>query len=70
LRAIAGKAYDVGTGVRGLRSILEEVLHDLMFSLPDCGEAGRRFVITGEMIRTGSARVLLEGSGESRRETA
>ncbi len=70
LRAIAGKAYDVGTGVRGLRSILEEVLHDLMFSLPDYGEPGRRFVITGEMIRTGSARVLLEGSGESRRETA
>lgn len=64
LQAIAEKAYERETGVRSLRSILEETLHDLMFSLPDYGSPGRSFVITGEMIRCGSARVLLEGDQE------
>ncbi|KAA3607791.1 MAG: ATP-dependent Clp protease ATP-binding subunit ClpX [Planctomycetota bacterium] len=77
LHAIAEKAHERETGVRSLRSILEEVLHDLMFSLPEYGPPGRSFVITAEMIRSGQTRVLLEGdqqeedSGEdSRRETA
>ncbi len=60
LEAIANLAYERQTGVRSLRSILEETLHELMFSLPDF-EGASRFVVTGEMIRTGSASVLLEG---------
>ncbi len=71
LREIAQKAFDRETGVRALRSILEGVLHDLMFQLPEYGSPGRRFVITGEMIRQGNANVLLEGGEENpRRETA
>ena len=35
LRAVAGQAIQRGTGARGLRSILEEVLLDIMFRLPD-----------------------------------
>ncbi|HEX9793080.1 MAG TPA: ATP-dependent Clp protease ATP-binding subunit ClpX [Planctomycetota bacterium] len=70
LEAIAKKACDMQTGVRGLRTILEETLHDLMFSLPEYGEPGRRFVVTGDMIRTDGARVLLEGGEEPRRESA
>ena len=50
-------------------ALREGVLHDLMFQLPEYGEPGRSFVITGEMIRQGSANVLLEG-GDRRRETA
>ena len=69
LRAIAEKAYERQTGVRSLRSILEETLHDLMYSLPDYGKPSRSFVITGEMIRSGNARVLLEGD-TNRRESA
>jgi len=69
LKEIAVKAHERQTGVRALRSILEGVLHDLMFHLPEYGEPARKFVITGEMIRRGSANVLLEG-GDPRRETA
>ena len=34
LRAIAQKALKRGTGARGLRAILEEILTDVMFDLP------------------------------------
>src|SRR3977135_2190822 len=34
LRAIAGKALKRGTGARGLRAILEDLLTDVMFDLP------------------------------------
>ena len=37
LRAIAQKAMERNTGARGLRSIMEEVLLDLMFDLPSLG---------------------------------
>jgi ATP-dependent Clp protease ATP-binding subunit ClpX len=70
LRSIAEKAFGCGTGVRALRSLLEEILHDLMFSLPEYGAPQRRFVITGEMVRHGNARVLLEGGEHKRRERA
>ena len=35
LQAIATKALDKGTGARGLRSIVEHVMVDIMFELPD-----------------------------------
>ncbi len=34
IRAIAQKAYDRNTGARGLRSIVEEIMLDIMFELP------------------------------------
>ncbi|MDN6639232.1 MAG: ATP-dependent Clp protease ATP-binding subunit ClpX [Tetragenococcus sp.] len=34
LRAIANKAIDRGTGARGLRSIIEEIMMDTMFDVP------------------------------------
>lgn len=71
LQEIANKAFERETGVRALRSILEGVLHDLMFQLPEYGTPGRTFVISGEMIRQGNANVLLEGGEDNpRRETA
>ena len=52
LRAIAHEAVDHGTGARGLRSICERVLQDVMFDLPE-HEPGTRVTlrasdITGE----------------------
>ena len=38
LRAIAAKAYEKGTGARGLRSIVEDAMLDIMYELPDHGE--------------------------------
>ncbi|RMH02938.1 MAG: ATP-dependent Clp protease ATP-binding subunit ClpX [Planctomycetota bacterium] len=60
LQAIADRAYERQTGVRSLRSILEEVLHEVMYRLPDFTKPAR-FVVSGEMIRQGNASVLLEG---------
>ncbi|MEZ6116260.1 MAG: hypothetical protein R3C28_06775 [Pirellulaceae bacterium] len=47
LRAIAKKAARKDTGARGLRSIVEEVMLDIMYDLPE-QEHGSRFVITEE----------------------
>ncbi|MBS1264460.1 MAG: ATP-dependent Clp protease ATP-binding subunit ClpX [Acidimicrobiaceae bacterium] len=41
LGAIAEQALERGTGARGLRSILEEVLIDVMYDLPGDDEAGK-----------------------------
>jgi ATP-dependent Clp protease ATP-binding subunit ClpX len=35
LEAIAAKAVKRGTGARGLRSIIEEAMLDIMYELPD-----------------------------------
>jgi ATP-dependent Clp protease ATP-binding subunit ClpX len=71
LQEIANLACERETGVRALRSILEGVLHDLMFHLPEYGTPARSFVISGEMIRKGNANVLLEGGEDNpRRESA
>ena len=50
LRAIAEKAMKKATGVRALRSIVEELLLETMFSLPD-EKAQRTFVISPDMVR-------------------
>ena len=39
LRAIAERAMEKDTGARALRSIIEEVMLDIMFELPDQGTA-------------------------------
>jgi ATP-dependent Clp protease ATP-binding subunit ClpX len=49
LRAIAHKAQDRETGARGLRSIIEHVMLDIMFDLPD-QPRGNRYVITEEIV--------------------
>ena len=63
LQIIAELAYKRKTGVRSLRSIIEDVLQEIMFHLPDF-ESATRFSITGEMIRDGNAKVLLAGLTE------
>ncbi len=49
LRTIARKAKERDTGARGLRSIVEDVMTDLMFELPDL-EQKEKFVITEEVV--------------------
>lgn len=50
LRAVAERAQEKDTGARGLRSIVEEVMLDVMFELPEQG-AGKKYVITPEVVR-------------------
>ncbi|MDC0936919.1 ATP-dependent Clp protease ATP-binding subunit ClpX [Pirellulales bacterium] len=49
LRAIAERAAARETGARGLRSIIENVMLDIMFELPD-QPRGSRYVITDEIV--------------------
>jgi len=50
LREIAHIAKKKETGARGLRSVVEDSMFEIMYELPD-QEAGRKYVITREMIR-------------------
>ena len=52
LEAIAELAIKRKTGARGLRSILEEVMVDIMFDLPEY--AGYEIVITKEVVTQGA----------------
>lgn len=49
LAAIAGEALKRGTGARALRSIIEEVMQDIMFDIPSRRDV-RKVIITGETI--------------------
>jgi len=52
LTVIAQKALDRKTGARGLRSILEEILLDIMYELPEL--EGFEVIITEEVVETGA----------------
>jgi len=52
LSLIAQKAIERKTGARGLRSILEEILLDIMYELPEL--VGYEVIITKEVVETGA----------------
>lgn len=47
---IARKARERDTGARGLRSIVEEIMTDIMFELPDM-ETKEKFTVTDQVVR-------------------
>jgi ATP-dependent Clp protease ATP-binding subunit ClpX len=49
LRAIATRALEKDTGARALRSIIEEVMLEIMFTLPD-QPAGANYLITEDIV--------------------
>ena len=61
LEAIAQRALRKDTGARGLRSIIEEVMLDIMYDLPD-QEPGSSFLITEEIVDGTSGMVNLPKS--------
>ena len=52
LKRVAGKALEKGTGARGLRSILEQVMLDIMYDLPDKPK-GTKIVIDDKIVNQG-----------------
>ncbi len=67
IRAVAKKAMERNTGARGLRSIMEEVMTDLMYEMPS--KTGiQRIVITEESITSGSEPKLFFGDDEGARQ--
>ena len=49
LRAIARRALSRDTGARGLRSVIEHTMLDIMFELPD-QDAGGKYVVTEDIV--------------------
>src|SRR5438034_3382596 len=58
LRAVAQKAIKRGTGARGLRAILEEMMTEIMFELPSRDDV-REVCITAETVREGRSPLLV-----------
>ncbi len=54
LGLVARRACEKKTGARGLRTILETLMLDIMYELPDCKDL-REYVITPEVIEKGVA---------------
>ena len=70
LRAIAEQAVVHGTGARGLRSIMERMLLDLMYELPGRTDV-QKVVITETVVRDGAEPTLVcEGAAEDAIEDA
>jgi ATP-dependent Clp protease ATP-binding subunit ClpX len=61
LVAIAEQALERGTGARGLRAIIEEVLLDVMYELPGDEEAGRVVVDLASVQGDSAPTVLQRG---------
>jgi len=66
LRAVARKAMDRKTGARGLRTILEHVLLDIMYDLPSMENVSK--VVIDEAVIRGEAKpyVIYEGNEQQR----
>jgi ATP-dependent Clp protease ATP-binding subunit ClpX len=58
IREIARKALNRGTGARGLRAVLEELMRDVMFELPSRTDV-REVVITAECVTDGIPPLLV-----------
>jgi ATP-dependent Clp protease ATP-binding subunit ClpX len=67
LRAIASKALKRGTGARGLRAIVEEILTDVMFDLPT-REDVEEVKITEASVLNGVAPLLEISPGRKKKE--
>ena len=58
IKAISRKALERGTGARGLRSIIEGIMRDLMFEIPSRSDV-REVVITTECVEEGLPPLLV-----------
>jgi ATP-dependent Clp protease ATP-binding subunit ClpX len=67
LRAVAQKALKRGTGARGLRSILESLMTDLMFELPARDDV-REVVITRESVTEGTPPLVVTERARQKKE--
>jgi ATP-dependent Clp protease ATP-binding subunit ClpX len=67
LREVARRAIKRGTGARGLRAILEEVMTDIMFELPTRDDV-REVVLTRESITEGRPPLLVTERVRTKKE--
>ena len=69
LHAIAKKAQDRKTGARALRAILEEVMLDMMFDLPQRVKFQKHFTVDASVVE-GKGTIYQEPESEDAKETA
>ncbi|MCK4601311.1 MAG: ATP-dependent Clp protease ATP-binding subunit ClpX, partial [Phycisphaerae bacterium] len=69
LRAIAHKALGRNVGARALRSVVEELMLDLMYDLPDHKEEGAVYEITENMV-SGEVEPTLFTARQVKKESA
>ena len=67
IRAIAHKTLDRGTGARGLRSVIEGLMRDVMFDIPSRADV-REVVVTTESVQHGTPPLLVLGPEPERKE--
>ncbi len=67
LRAIAQKALKRGTGARGLRAILEEMMTDIMFDIPSRDDV-REVAITAETVTAGRPPLVVTERARHKKE--
>ena len=63
LEAIADRAVDMGIGARGLRSIMENIMTDVMFTIPS-DKTIEKVVITADCVVNGTEPVVCRRGGE------
>ena len=69
LRSIAVKAIERKTGARGLRSILEAILLDSMFELPEKSDV-EEIIINSEVVEHGSKPISVYSERREEIETS
>ena len=67
IRAIAKKTLERGTGARGLRSVIERIMRDVMFEIPSRTDV-REVVVTTESVEHGTAPLLVLRPEPERKE--
>ncbi len=65
--AIAEKAMERGTGARGLRAIIEEVLLHVMYDVPSRGDVGK-VIVTREVVQDEVAPTLIPREPEAKKK--
>jgi ATP-dependent Clp protease ATP-binding subunit ClpX len=69
LRAVAKKAMERDVGARALRSVIEDLMLDLMYELPEHVEEGATYEITPDMVE-GKAEPTLFAARKVKKESA
>ena len=70
LKAVASKALDRGTGARGLRSIMENSMVDVMFEIPSDSEIKEVVIDEGTILRGEQPLCIYEIENDEKPETA
>jgi len=68
LEAIADRAMERQTGARGLRAVVDDLMTDLMYQLPDLDNSNTIYRIDEDSIRQG--KIVLETVRQRARESA